>query len=301
MNTRERKLGFLALISTFFMWGSIYVAGKMIASQVAPPLLACLRCVIGMVPLLFMARRYLKIRIAREDFKHLAIVGIFGYFLTPNLVQLGIKLTGASMASLINAMTPVAVMVLAAVILKERITFVKVICLILSVTGAAVIINGADARNEFVGIFAVMLSLITWGLASVYIRKLTAKYPPILITTYGTAVSLILHLPIGCAVAWQSMPVINFKLVAVVLYLGFIGSGLSQYAWSKSLSMFPAGMCSLFYPLQAVFSALLGKFILGETLQPMFFWGLLLVGTDVALNSWESIKNFWKSPQTANK
>ena len=57
---------------------------------------------------------------------------------------------------------------------------------------------------------------------------------------------------------------VDLRSVLVILYLGITGTGLSQYTWSKSLSLLPASTCSLFYPLQALFSALLGALILSE-------------------------------------
>src|SRR5699024_10757576 len=51
-----------------------------------------------------------------------AAVGLLGYFLTIFCIQIGISLTGASMAALLNALTPVSVTLLAALVLKEPIT-----------------------------------------------------------------------------------------------------------------------------------------------------------------------------------
>ena len=78
----------------------------MIADQIPAALLACLRCCTAMAPLLWMSRRFRGIKIAREDWKYFFIVGLLGYFLTIFFIQWGISLTGASMASLINALTP---------------------------------------------------------------------------------------------------------------------------------------------------------------------------------------------------
>ena len=282
---------FAFLFLTFFIWGSVYVAGKLISDAVPAPLLACLRCCSAMIPLLFMSRHYLgKVHIDREDWKYFVIVGMCGYFLTIFCIQTGISLTGASMAALLNALTPVSVTILAAVVLKEVITPVKVVCLILALVGAAVITLGAGTQGEIMGILIVMFSIISWGLASVYMRRLTAKYPAVLVTTVGMAISLIGHIPVGILTASTQPVTINPTVVAVVLYLGFFGSGVAQFTWVKCLSILPASTCSLFYPLQPVFSAVLGALILGETFTSSFFIGLVLISIDVALNTWETKK-----------
>ena len=288
MKNQSKAQAFALLFFTFFLWGSIYVSGKVISDELPAPLLACLRCCVAVVALLWMNRKCFSIKVDPRDWEDFFVVGIMGYFLTIFCIQLGIALTGASMASLINALTPVSVTILAALLLKEAITPVKVVCLILALSGAAVITQGAGDQREFVGIAVVLTSVICWSFASVFMRRLTAKYPAVLVTTYSMIISLLFHIPVGIYSAATQPFEINGKVVLVLLYLGFIGSALAQYTWVKCLSVLPASTCSLFYPLQPVFSALLGAVILGETFSPSFFVGLALISVDVALSTWET-------------
>lgn len=290
MIDKSRGQAFGLLFLTFFLWGSVYVGGKLLTQELSPALVACLRCSTAMVPLLLMARPHLRTKVQREDWKYFILVGVLGYFLTIFLIQIGIALTGSAMASLINALTPVSVTILAALLLKETITPVKLICLALALAGTAVITQGAGSQSELLGIAAVLISVVFWGFASVFMRRLTAKYPAVLVTTYGMAISLIFHIPAGI-LAYASQPVaFTPKIVLVVLYLGFFGSGVAQYTWTRCLSILPASTCSLFYPLQPVFAALLGAVILKETFTSTFAIGLALISLDVVLSTWETKK-----------
>jgi len=78
----------------------------------------------------------------------------------------------------------------------------------------------------------------------------------------------------------------TFFMWGSVYVAGKLGSALSQISWAKALSRFSASTCSLFYPLQAVFSTLLGALILHERFTASFFIGLLFVAADVALSTW---------------
>lgn len=290
MIDKSRGQAFGLLFLTFFLWGSVYVGGKLLTQELSPALVACLRCSTAMVPLLLMARPHLRTKVQREDWKYFILVGVLGYFLTIFLIQIGIALTGSVMASLINALTPVSVTILAALLLKETITPVKLLCLALALAGTAVITQGAGSQSELLGIAAVLISVVFWGFASVFMRRLTAKYPAVLVTTYGMAISLIFHIPAGI-LAYASQPVaFTPKIVLVVLYLGFFGSGVAQYTWTRCLSILPASTCSLFYPLQPVFAALLGAVILKETFTSTFAIGLALISLDVVLSTWETKK-----------
>lgn len=288
MEKSNRGKAFGLLFLTFFFWGSVYVAGKLISDQIPPILLACLRCCVAMLPLSLMNRKNRNVPVEAEDRKYFLLIGALGYFMTIVLVQVGISLTGAAIASLVNSLTPVSVMVMAALILKEKITPVKCLCLVLAITGTVVVTSGTQGKGELAGILLVLLSVLCWGIASIYMRRLTAKYPAIMVTTYSMGLSLVFHIPVGCYVAATSEIHITPLCVLTVLYLGLIGSGFTQFTWTKSLSMLPASTCSLFYPLQAVFAAVLGAIILQETFKPSFFLGMLLITVDVVLNVWET-------------
>ena len=292
MEQASKIRAFGLLLITFFFWGSIYVGGKMIAGDMPAPLVACLRCVISVPALWLIARKYRDVRIHPEDFKLFAAVGLLGYFGTIFLIQMAISLTGASTAALINATTPVAVTAFAVLILHEKLTPVKVICIILALAGTWVVTAGSGGESETRGIFLAVLSVLFWGLASVFMRKLTAKYPAILVTTYGMMISLLLHVPVGL-VSYLRADSIRIRPVTVIvlLYLGLVGSGLAQYTWTSVLAVLPASLCSLFYPLQPIFSSVLGFFLLGERLTGYCAIGLLFISMEVVLSTIEAMKN----------
>lgn len=288
MKTTTKNQAFLLLVFTFFIWGSVYVGGKFVGGYMSPLMVACLRCTTAMVPLSFMARKYFGTKIDRADWKYFFLVGFLGYFMTIVLIQLGISWTGASTAALINSLSPASIMIMAAVILKEKITPVKWFCLALALVGTYVVTSGAEGQSEMIGILAVLVSIFCWGVASVYMRRLGGKYPPILVTTYGMAISLIFYCPIGIYSVASGGVRLDPMCVLVILYLGFVGSGLAQYTWAKCLSVLPASTCSLFYPLQPLFAAILGALLLKETFNSSFFLGMLLISADVAISTWET-------------
>jgi drug/metabolite transporter (DMT)-like permease len=291
------------LLCTFFFWGSVYVGSKLIP-EVPTGLVGCLRCCIAAIPLQFVAQTKFKdVKLQRGDIKYLVSVGALGYFATIYLIQKGIALTGASTASLINSMTPVAVTVLAAIVLKEKITPVKVLCLILALAGTYIITTGATGEGEMLGAVLVLLSVVSWAVASVNMRQLTSKYPPVLVTAYGMTISLLFHIPVGIYESVQAGTTgLSAKAILVLLYLGLVGSALPQYTWTASLSMLPASTCSLFYPLQPTFSAILGALLLGETFKPTFFVGMLLISIDVVLSTLETRRlSFQKQEKSSGK
>lgn len=291
MELLKKSRAFLLLFVTFFFWGSVYVGGKLISDDVPAPLLGCLRCFVASFPLMLMARKHFGVKIDRADWKYFAGVGVMGYFLTIFLIQLGISLTGASMASLVNSVTPVGVTIFAALHLKEKITPTKVLCLVLALVGTFVITTGATGQGEMAGILVVLAAVVTWSVASVFMAPAHRQVSPHSGHSLRHGHQSDFPHPYGLAAAVQAGGTgLSSANILVVLYLGLVGSGLAQYTWTASLAELPASTCSLFYPLQPMFSALLGILLLNETFTPSFLVGLVLISADVILSTLETRK-----------
>ena len=252
-------------------------------------MIVTLRSIIAAIVLFAVTRKYKGVTYTKADHRSFFIIGMLGYFLNMVLLQVGIAYTGASITSLISAMAPVTITFFAIVILKERFTVIKGVCLILVIVSAFVILGGASGQGEAFGIIAGFLSIITWGIATSFIRRMNGKFPPILITANSMLCSMVFFIPFGIICSFRSTVNVNLKSVAVLLYLGVICSCLTQFLWSCCLKRMQASVCSLFYPLQPIFSALLGFLLLGEPLKKSFFAGLAIMMVSTALSLRETI------------
>lgn len=280
-------VAYLYLFITFFCWGSLYVVNKFAMESLPAAVVTCLRSAVAALTLLFLARKTPKTPIAKEDRAAFAVVGGLGYYFTVLMTSVGTRLAGASMASLVNSLNPVCITIIAAVMLKERITPVRIVCLVLALAGTYIVTTNAQSGGQLIGILLVLLGVISWSYASTTMRKLTQKYNPLLVTTYGMAIGLLLHIPTAVisAVASEAGSMhVTLPAVLAILYMGVIGTGLAQSMWSRSLALLEAGTCSLFYPLQPFFSVVLGVIFLGERLGPRFFIGSALIVADVLIN-----------------
>lgn len=288
MANNLQKRAFAYLFLTFFLFGSIYIASKLIADDISPAYVAAIRCILAIIPLGILSRKYWDVSIDKTDKKYFLIIGILGYFINIHLLQIGIKLTGVSVAALINSLTPVAVTLFAVILLHEKVTKTKTACLFLAIVGTAIITWSARGKGEFYGIVSVFLAMSMFALASVFMRKVTIKYPPILVTFYSMLVSAGLNIPVVIYMVKTVEVNFTYKVVTALLYLSFVGAGIAQFTWVKCLSMLPASTCSLFYPLQPIFASLLGALILGEPFTIPFFIGLALISADIVISAKEN-------------
>lgn len=276
---------YLLLFATFFIWGSIYVAGKYSMSVMDPVTVAAGRYLVAFAIMLPFGYKYLKVRIDKEDWKSLLVIGGLGHFLQTIVNMIGVRIIGASTASLINSLSPVSITVIAAIMLHERINGAKIVCIMLSVLGTAVITSGVTGEVQVAGVLLSLSAIVLWGFASVNMRKLTAKYGAMTVTLYGIMISLVFYIPTAVVdIVWRGGLVINWGAGAAVVYMGFFGTGIAGYMWIKALSLLEAGFCSMFYPLQTLFSALLGAAMLNEQFQPTFFIGAAIIAVSVVIN-----------------
>jgi drug/metabolite transporter (DMT)-like permease len=284
MEGRDSRLAYLYLVITTSIWGSLYVVTRIALRTIPPITLLSLRYILAsavFASILAARRRKGQAPKAIEpgDRKYLVLVGVLGYFLGVGVQILGTKYAGASVASLINAMNPVCITFLAAIILKEKLTARKLVALAAAVSGAYVILGGASSGGAVLGIAFSVLSVLLWSLSSVLVRKLGDKYDPILVTAWCIGIACACSLPAsGIELAFSpSEGMLSWTNLLCALYLGVVCTALPNFLWNKSLSMVEASTCSLFYPVQPLVSVLLGVAVLGERVDGKFIAGAVLI------------------------
>lgn len=261
------------LMGTFLCWGSMYVVSKIALLTVPPVTLLALRYLVA-IPVLFAIlklRGRLK-RMAREDVMTVAAIGVIGYFMSFCLQMQGISRLTGSISSLLGAMNPIFIPVLASFFLKERLTVAKVLCVAVSMAGVVTIV-GVNGTVDVMGTGLMLLSVFLWSSASIIIRRVGGRYDPMQIAMLGMAFALPLT-GAWSAVELQSAAFsLPLQSALAVLFMGIVGTAVAHTLWNTSLSLMDASFCSMFYPMQPLVSSVLGVLVLGETITPSFVIG----------------------------
>ena len=200
------------------------------------------------------------------DWKYVILFGLGGYVLSIGLQQYGTKLAGASLASLINCMNPIVICFFAVLLLHERMTAKKAVCIASAVLGAVCIVGGDAGGGHILGIDLSFGSVLTWSLISVFMRSFTQKYDALTVTTCGIYVAAIATVPL-MAYELATTPGVDFlrpKYILVLLYVAVCCTAVPHSLWNYSLSRVEASTCSLFYPVQPLTSMALGVLLLHE-------------------------------------
>lgn len=266
-----------ALFAAFLCWGTQYVMSKVALETIPPVTLLLVRYVVA-APTLFILlklRRKLK-PVQRGDVMTIAAIGFTGYFASFCVQMLGIDRLSGSVSSLLGAMNPVFIPILAALFLKEKLTAAKVACVAVSMAGVVVIV-GVNGTADPVGVVLMLLATFLWSSASIIIRRIAPAYDPMQVAMMAilcamplTGIWSVFELQTHAA----SFPL---KTVLAALFMGTVGTAAPHSLWNYCLSKMDASFCSMFYPLQPLVSATLGVMFLGEQITANYLVGALVI------------------------
>ena len=271
----KRRL--IPLFAAFVLWGSQYVISKIALRTVPPVTLLALRYLVS-VPALFIVLRlrHALTPIKKGDWPILFAIGFTGYFASFCLQMLGINRLTGSVSSLLGAMNPIFIPILAAFFLHERITPAKIACVALSMAGVVVIV-GVDGTVDASGALLMLASVFLWSTASIIIRRVGGRYDPMQIAL----IAILCALPFAggwSLIELQSVPCsFTLESVLAVLYMGVLGTAVTHSLWNYSLRVMDASFCSMFYPMQPLVSSILGVLFLHEAVTPGFVIGALMI------------------------
>lgn len=271
----KRRL--IPLFAAFVLWGSQYVISKIALRTVPPVTLLALRYLVS-VPALFIVLhlRHALTPVKKGDWPILFAIGFTGYFASFCLQMLGINRLTGSVSSLLGAMNPIFIPILAAFFLYERITPAKIACVALSMAGVVVIV-GVDGTVDASGALLMLASVFLWSTASIIIRRVSGRYDPMQIAL----IAILCALPFTggwSLIELQSAPCsFTLESVLAVLYMGVLGTAVTHSLWNYSLRVMDASFCSMFYPMQPLVSSILGVLFLHEAVTPGFVIGALMI------------------------
>lgn len=278
----SQKKAYLYLVLALTSWGSLYVAGKYVLEVLPSFTLLFLRYLIGISILLIIYRKLPKAAIEKNDYKYIFFIGFLGYFLAIGLQLLGTHYCDASMASLITSMNPAMIILLAALILHERITLRKGLAVGITLIGTFVIIGNLGSGNTVIGVIFSFASMAAWSLTSVLVRFVCRKYDSVTVTLYGMIIGLIFAFPASVIeLKYTSFQIaaLTPSIVIWIVYIGIVCTAGGLLFWNKALELTDAATCSLFYPIQPLTSAVLGILFLKEVLNLNFIaGGVLIIG-----------------------
>lgn len=288
------KSEFALLLANQFIWGSSWVAIKYVQLQMGPVVMILWSLGISVIALYPFVRKALAAERKRRtpgeyfDYAMMGIVGVTGMAL---LYAWGTNRTLAANGALISTAVPVLTAILAAIILRERLTVVRVISLVIALAGVFSLSDIGEAKFDFSngqlpGILMLLGGTAANALYVVYSKKLLGESDPILLLFWGQLIGFIGALPFLSIEGFQFADVARYTAVTwlSLLFLGVVFYALTMVVFFKILVNLEAGQIMVASYLQPVFGVLMAAMILHEkiTLRMMFSGVLVFIATVLA-------------------
>jgi len=283
----QTLLGALFLSIAASIWGGMYVVVKVVIDVVPPLELIWLRYAIALLALFVIGLITKQSwRIAKKDWLLIFLIGLIGNTISIITQEVGTMLSTAQMGAIITATTPAFMVLFARIILKEKLTFKKILSILFASTGVCTIIGFSGFDDSFqLGGISLLIAALTWSLMSVLIKRIPGHYSQIVITTYAIVVAMILLTPFTVyrlpALDWTAM--MHPTIWGGFIYLGVISTAIGFLLWNRGLQMLKASSGGLFFFFQPIVGTLLGWLLLGEEIGFSFWIGIILIVMGVLL------------------
>lgn len=293
------KRGYLLVLGAIVLFSTIEVVSKYLqsgggaAGQVGPSQVATLRFLFGaaFILVLLLGRRQGRFITAavKKDGLPIALLGAVGVFLTFFLLHEGIESTSASTAAVIFSMNPVFTVLIATIILRERLGLMGWLGVGLGLAGAFAAVtgfrfSGLFSREDFLGGILVLVSAVTWSLYTVYGKRYSERYGSLVLSLLTmVSGSLLLAVLLTAQGGWGEMAGYGARAWAWLLYLGLVTVGIGYILYFEGMRRVPASRgASLFY-LKPVLALLFAHFALGEPISYTLLLASVMVASGILL------------------
>lgn len=285
----NRLWGAVSLSLAASIWGSLYVVSKYVMDFVPPFTLLWLRYIIAGLVLGILMILFRQHKIERRDLMLLVWIGFIGYFVSIGTQFVGTKLSDAHTGALLTTSSPVFTVLLARPLLQESLDMRKLIALFLAMLGIVMVIGlNPEGEKSLPGSVFLIIAAITWALLSIYVKKASARYSTLTITTYAVLFAAVFTTPAALVeMQFNEVQLFASNLVWMgTLYIGIISTAVALFLWNKGMDLMDAGVGSLFMCFQPLVGSVLGWLWLNENLTLSFVAGAVLILAGLIIVNW---------------
>jgi drug/metabolite transporter (DMT)-like permease len=268
--------------AAMLMWSLTFVWFKIVNEYYGPFTIVFLRLFVSAVILLGISwfTSVLQ-KIHRGDllrFLVLALIYPVIYFIAESL---GLTMISASQGAVIISIIPLIVPVGAYLLLKERVSILNIIGILISFAGVVIVVMKRDFSFDAApaGILLMLVAVFSAVGYTLMVKKLTERYNAFTITTYQNFFGSILFLPLFLIFEYRDFLSSEHAARAIINlgYLAVFGSSLAFIFFNYAVKVLGATKTEIFTNIIPVLTAVFAYFMLGEDLGFQKLFGISVV------------------------
>lgn len=234
-----------------------------------------------------------KEKVAIRDYFIFIAAAFFGVALNMLTFFKGLSYTTPIHASVIMVVVPILVLIMSALILKEKVTSLKVVGVVFGLSGALVLTlygkSTVATDNILLGNLLVFINAVSYSVYIIIIKQLTSKYHPFTFIKWLFLFGLIMVIPFGytelSSVQWVTFEPYTYFSVGFVILAATFGTYILN---PLALRQLKASTVSTFLYLQPVIAGIFAILMGSDTLNTtkliaavLIFIGVYLVSKPV--------------------
>ena len=288
----KRVLALLAATGASTIYGVNHTLAKGVMPQYIGAYGFILLRVVGAAALFWLASLFTKSeKIDPKDYWRLFGCAVFGMFINMLAFFKGLSLSTPINSSVIITLSPVILLVLSAIFLKEKISPIKIIGIAIGMLGALVLVlfgasTQANAPNIPLGNVLYFVNGATYAIYLILVKPITNKYSTVTLMKWLFLTGVFLNLPFTISeftdVNWLDLPT---RVIWIMLFV-VVGTTFSTYFLNLyALKTLKASTVGAFIYLQPLIAVIFAVLVGADRITPVRALAGLLIFAGVYLST----------------
>lgn len=263
----KRLIALLAATATEIIYGINHTVAKGLMPHVIQPYGFIVLRVGGAAILFWILSLFTKSeKIETKDWWRILVCAIFGMVLNMLMFFKGLSLSTPINSAVSMTITPILLLLLTAVILRERITWIKSLGIAFGLSGALALIlfqekTQSNASNIPLGNLLFVLNAISYSFYLILVKPLVSKYKAVTLLKFFFLIAFFINLPIGYSevlqVEWAQLTFSEVGQLAFIIVATTFLTYLFNIFALKQLSPSTVGVFIYLQPVVATTFAIL--------------------------------------------
>ncbi len=274
----------LKIIVAAVVWGAAYPLTKLILDDVPPIFVGFLRFATAALIFSVGIKSMPLGGIAKEDRKTFAKMGFWGVFALIIGMNYGLIWTPGILASILSGTPPFFAVILAAIILKEKIRPVHFAAIALALTGCVFLGDNLSLSTDLepwkliVGTILVTIPQFSWAMYGIIGKQAIANYPWQYVCRDSFALGALMLLPFAAIeVAVLGFGLWSTKTILILLYLAIMNSIVTYSLWNSALKTVSITTANFLIYVQPITGAIISNYLFNEKIRPLGYLGISLI------------------------
>jgi drug/metabolite transporter (DMT)-like permease len=217
----------------------------------------------------------------RRDWPRVALLGFLVVPVNQGFFLFGLVHTTPSHASLLYALTPLVVFLLARGLLRERTPWSALLGIATAFAGVLLILTERGLRHEIAvlkGDLLILVAVVGWALYTVLSKPLLARYDAMAVTTGAIVSGTVMSLP-ALLIPGAIPPLASIAppVWAAILYLAIGTSVIAYPLWLYALRHLDAAKVAIASNTQPIITGVLSWIFFRERFTAVFLVGAFLI------------------------